>query len=190
MSMWVSTYAPMIPFFLLVAACLGVGLVVANRVRPVFRRLAAGRMGLVWIMVCWLAGVLMITVVATLGMENHFHSGSQVDLVPFRTLVEDGPGLGGIAVAERLVNIAMFLVGGFVTAVAMGWGVGRTTVAFLVLGVAIEAVEFAVPGSRAVTTDDVLWAVAGGALGAVAALPVRSMGWHRALFPSRAEAVS
>lgn len=180
-----STYAPMIPFFLLVVVCLGVVLFVANRVRLPSRRLAAGRMTLIWIMACWLAGVLMITVIASLGMENYFHPGSQVDLIPFRTLVEDGPGLGGIAVGERLANIAMFLVGGLVTAVAMGWGVGRTAVVFLVFGAVIEAVQFVVPGSRAVTTDDVLWAVIGGALGAVLALPVRSMGWHRALFPRR-----
>lgn len=182
MSTWTSNYLPMIPAFLVAAGFLALLLTAVQRLRKSERRLPAGRLALIWVMVCWLAGVLMITVVSSLGTGNPAAPDSQVDLIPFRTLLNEGAGLGGIAVIERLANIAMFLVGGVVTSVALGWGVARTTVSFLILGAAIETIQFVVPGSRAVTTDDVLWAVIGGATGAWLALPMRSAGWHRKLF--------
>lgn len=162
----------MIPLFLVVAGVLAAVVFAARAMMPESRRPDTATLVLVWAMITWLSGVLMITVLASAVFPVPGEQISSVDLVPFRELIEEGPGLGGIAILERLANIVMFLVGGFITSLAMGWRVGRTTVAFLVLGVAIEVVQYIIPGSRVATIDDVLWAVAGGALGALLAMPV------------------
>ena len=122
-----------------------------------------------WLTLMWLLGVAVVTIVGTLGMSGGLERplSERVDLVPLRSVFTAADGLAATSFLEPLLNIAMFAVGGLVAAWAFRWSVARTAVVFLVLGVVIELLQIVVPGGRAITVDDVLWAVLGGALGAL-----------------------
>lgn len=171
-------------FMFMPLAALALGIVVGTvwHRMPVARRWTPTRTALLWTMLCWLTAVLYITVIVSWGStptslipgSNEF----RVDLVPLRDLVVNGPGLGGIGLLERGVNLLMFSVGGVLTALALNWGVLRTALLFLVGGASIELTQF-LATDRSVTADDVLWALLGGLLGALIATPLRTTTWYR-----------
>lgn len=173
MNFWMQTLLPAVPFLAVVAVTIGVVVIAVRSRMDVERRPDWRRTAWIWLALCWCAGCLYITVVASSGFANPSVTSSPVDLVPFRELWLEGAGLGGIAVLERLANLAMFLVGGFLVALATEWRVGAITWGFLALGAGIEIAQYLLPSSRSVTVDDVLWAVVGGALGALLAVPLR-----------------
>lgn len=187
-------FAASFPFFLVLMGLLAAALFPGRLLLRKGRRPALGRVTLLWLLASWLQGVLLVTVLLSV-LGTVLAAGApgppvpprveRLDLVPLRTFFQDGPGLGGIAAWERLGNILMFLVGGFLTALALNWKVARTAAAFLLLGVVIEALQYWVPDHRAVTTDDVLWAAFGGTFGALLALPLQERQWYSNLVNQR-----
>ncbi|SFV20430.1 VanZ family protein [Micrococcus terreus] len=176
-----STFQGVIPATLLAGVVLAI-LIWAIRQRiPAGRRWTPTRTVLLWVVLSWLSGVLALTVLLPAGGSGAPMLGPdsmRVDLVPFRDLVENGGGLGGVALLERSANLVMFTVGGLLAALALNWGVVRTGIVLLVGGVAIETIQY-LATTRSVTADDVLWALFGGLLGAAIAWPIRRSSWYR-----------
>lgn len=175
MRTWVWNYAGMVPLLMLVSVLVIGGVLLVYRFLPSARR--PGKDTLVWgcAFLVWLLAAAMVTL--TPGMENPASPGPRVDLVPFRTFLREGPGVGGIAVWERAANVALFTVGAALWSWTTRQGVVRTAVVFLGLGVGIEMLQL--PLHRAVTADDVLWALLGGLVGGVLGRHRPKLAWGR-----------
>lgn len=168
MASWISTYAGFVPLLVGLGVAFAVLLAVL-RWRGLPRGWSLDRVAALWLFVMWLVGVAVVTLVGTLGMGGGLERplSDRVDLVPLRSVFTAADGVAATSFLEPLSNVAMFAVGGLAAAWAFRWSVVRTAGIFLALGVGIELLQIVVPGDRSITVDDVLWAVLGGALGAL-----------------------
>ena len=72
---------------------------------------------------------------------------------------------GSLGAVNVVGNTAMFVPAGFLTAMTLGWGVRRVSVAGLVLSVAIEPCQLAL--GRSADVDDLILNTTGAAIGAI-----------------------
>ena len=113
-----------------------------------------------------LVGALVAIVTVTLALGG---SRTGVNLVPFRGIAEQLGNVNSAVGAMNIVgNVLMFAPAGFLAALALGWGVRRTTLAGLALSVAIEVTQLTL--GRSADVDDVILNTAGAAAGAALAM--------------------
>lgn len=169
MRSWIHALLNLAPLLAVVAALWGAGVLILRSRSVTVAAWPAGRVAALWLLGCWLSGMLLLTLlpgVVSAGVSGLDDGRPRADLIPFRAVLTEGPGLGGIAVLERLANVAMFGVGGVLIAATCAWGVRRTALACGALALAIEAAQWLGNSGRAATVDDVLAALLGGAAGA------------------------
>lgn len=106
---------------------------------------------------------------------------ARVQWVPFEEFfrLDDGndryAGLGLL-----LGNVLLFMPIGFLMLLRVPrWGVRRITLGAAIASLAIESTQFLVPGGRVASVDDVILNTLGAAIGALAAVGVRSLARSR-----------
>lgn len=174
----VTTFASAVPAFLLLStAVLVLAFITRALVRPAMRPsvlqtvLLAGA-------AAWTICALLLTLVIGGTPPIPGQPRARVDLIPFRDLRTEWTSLGGLLLLERGANLAVFLVGALLHALAWNWSITRTTVIFLAGGIAIETAQYFI-GGRSVTADDMIMAAVGGLLGSAIAAIVRRTAWYR-----------
>lgn len=158
------SFGHLLPIFLILATVLAVAVLLTHLPALRARRQVGGRMLWLWVTLCWVSGVLLVTLYPQVwGVEP----ARTASLVPFASF-SGGLGLGGSVLVEVIANCLMFSMGGFL----LGLATDRIRVivaACAGLALFVEACQYALALGRVASLDDVLWAVAGCLLGAALA---------------------
>lgn len=155
----------LIPFFLIGVVLIAGVLVISNRKRIKAGQVQLSKLFLLWILLGWTLGTCLITLMpASFGNEPK----STLSLVPFQELISNGPGIGYAVIKEGLANILLFAVGGALYMLALKPTVGRVVLHLGIFAVLVETGQFTLGIDRISSVDDVIWAVVGAAIGALA----------------------
>ncbi|RZU63042.1 VanZ family protein [Zhihengliuella halotolerans] len=163
------SFGHLLPIFLILAAVLAVGVFLAYVPTLRARRRVGHRMLWLWATLCWVSGVLLVTLFPQAwGMET----SRTVSLTPFASFA-GGAGVDGSVLMEAAANCLMFSVGGFLLGLATD-RIGVIAAACVGLAVIVEFCQYVLALGRVASIDDVLWAGAGCLLGvAIARLSSR-----------------